>query len=132
MSDPLVATIINEALALRRSHPHAPAADVLDLVMEGRQPWLEDFFDHMMPPDPFALLVAEAVGDFSPPAEWRALTGPNADEKVRAFMQQEYANSVLPKFVRHYGFSWPWNDRDTVQHMCRGLQRPVSTSPRAQ
>jgi hypothetical protein len=29
-------TLVNEALALRASHPHAPAAEALDLVMEGR------------------------------------------------------------------------------------------------
>jgi len=42
----------------------------------------------------------------SPTAEWKALTGPSADEKVRDFMRQEYANSVLPKLVRRYGFLW--------------------------
>jgi len=51
--------------------------------------------------------VAEAVGDFSPPAEWIGLTGPNADPRVREAMREEYANSVLPKFVRRYGFACP-------------------------
>jgi len=104
MTDANVLAIINEALALRASHPLAPAADVLDLVMKDRSPWLEDFFEHMVPPSPFALLVAEAVGDLSPASEWRALTGPNADEPVREAMRQSYANSMLPKFVRRYGF----------------------------
>jgi len=96
---------INEALALRNSHPCAPAVDVVDLVIFNRGLWLEDFFERMVPPDPFALLVAEAMGDFSPRAQWLALTGPNADEKVRAAMQQNYAETVLPKFVRRYGLS---------------------------
>ena len=62
MPDPTVLTIVNEALALRASHAHAPGCDVLDLVMRGRSPWLEDLLAHMVPPAPFALLVAEAVG----------------------------------------------------------------------
>ena len=64
-------------------------------------------FAATMPPSPFALLVAKAVGDLSPASEWRALTGPNVDEPVREAMRQSYAEIVLPKFVRRYGFSWP-------------------------
>jgi len=37
MADPIGMAIVNEALALRESHAHAPAADILDLVMQGRQ-----------------------------------------------------------------------------------------------
>ena len=50
--------IVNEALARRNSHPQALAVDVLDLPVRGREYWLEDFLDHMVPPSPFALLVA--------------------------------------------------------------------------
>jgi hypothetical protein len=106
--------IINEALALRASHPHAPAADVLDLAMQGHQFWLEDFFDHMVPPSPFALLVAEAVGDFMSTAEWKALTGASAAEKVRDAMHREYVNTVLPKFVKRYGFSYLGTEEPSV------------------
>ncbi|MBE7418095.1 MAG: hypothetical protein HS128_10145 [Ideonella sp.] len=98
---------ISEALALRKSHRRAAAADVLDLVIHERGLWLEDFFARMVPPDPFALLVAEAVGDFSPPAEWLALTGPKADERVREAMRHQYAESVLPKFFKRYGWTPP-------------------------
>src|SRR5262245_15720230 len=97
--------IVNEALALRKSHPHAPAADVLDLLMRGREYWLEDFLDHMEPPAPFALLVAEAVGDCMT-AEWTALTGPHLDERARAGMRQVYNESVWPKFFKRYGLSY--------------------------
>lgn len=62
-------SLVNNALAPRASHPHAPVAGVLDLVMEGRTPWLEDFLEHLEPPSPFALLVAEAF-DWTPTAEW--------------------------------------------------------------
>ena len=104
MPDPTALSIVNEALALHASHPHAPAADVLDLVMKGRSPWLEDFFDHMVPPAPFALLVAEAVDDFMTATDWRGLTGPNADTRVRDALVQLYRESV---FVKRYGFAWP-------------------------
>jgi hypothetical protein len=107
MLDPTAPEIVSEALALRASHPHAPAADVLDLVMKGRMPWLEDFFEFMVPPAPFALPVAEAVGDVSPAAEWRALTSPAADERVRDAMQRMYVETVRARFVRRYGLSWP-------------------------
>lgn len=103
----MVERVISQALALRKSHPRAPAADVLDLVICGRSLWLEDFFHRMVPPDPFALLVAEAVGDFSPPAEWLALMDSHADERVRAAMRQSYAETVLPKFVNRYGWTPP-------------------------
>jgi hypothetical protein len=99
--------VVNEALALRRSHPHAPAVDVLDLVIRGRDVWLEDFLDPMVPPSPFALLVAEAVGDCMTAGEWRGLTGLDADPRVRDALVQMYREAVWPKFVGRYGFSYP-------------------------
>ena len=47
MPDTIAQAIVNESLALRVSHPHASAADVLDLVMQGRQFRLVDFGEHM-------------------------------------------------------------------------------------
>ena len=105
--DHTAAKLVNEALALRRSHPHAPACDVLDVVMKGRTPWLEDFLEHMVPPAPFPLLVAEAVDDCMSSAEWRGLCGPDADPRVRDALVQLYRDSVWPKFVKRYGWSAP-------------------------
>ena len=102
MADPIGMAIVNEALALRESHAHAPAADILDLVMQGRQYRLVDFGDHMLPPAPFALLVAEAVGDRMSAAEWEAFTGPMADASLRATLQLQYALNVWPKFLERY------------------------------
>ena len=102
--------IVEEALALHESHPHAPAVDMLDLAMQRHQVWLEDFFEHMVPPSPFALLVAEAMGDSMSSAEWSVYTGPGADEKVRDATREQYATSVWPKFVKRYGFSHPVAD----------------------
>ncbi|HEU5294961.1 MAG TPA: hypothetical protein VFU71_09235 [Burkholderiaceae bacterium] len=105
MSDPVALAIIDESLALRTSHPHASAADVLDLVMQGRQYRLVDFGEHMLPPAPFALLVAEAMGDHMSAAEWQAFTGPKADASLRATLQLQYALNVWPKFLERYCIS---------------------------
>jgi hypothetical protein len=99
--------IVKEALALRNSHPQAPTLDLLDLVMRDREYWLEHFVDHMMPPAPFALLVAEAVDDCISAADWIGLTGPTADPRVRDALVQMYRESVWPKFVQRYGWSPP-------------------------
>ena len=102
MPDAIALAIISESLALRASHAHASAADVLDLVMQGRQYRLVDFGEHMLPPAPFALLVAEAVGDHMTPDEWAAFTGPKADASLRATLQLQYALNVWPKFLERY------------------------------
>jgi hypothetical protein len=107
MPDPTAAVLVDEALALRNSHPHAPAVEVLDLVIKGRGVWLEDLFPHMVPPSPFALLVAEAMEDCMTAGEWQAFTGPNADERLRDEMRRQYEEAVLPKFVIRYGWSPP-------------------------
>ena len=102
MPDSIALAIVSEALALRASHGHASARDVLNLVMQGRQERLIDFGEHMLPPAPFALLVAEAVGDHMSPAEWEAFTGPNADANLRSTLQLQFALNVWPKFLLRY------------------------------
>jgi len=105
MPDPIAMAIVSESLALRASHGHASASDVLDLVMQGRQYRLVDFGDHMLPPAPSALLVAEAMGDHMTAAEWEAFTGPKADASLRATLQLQYALNVWPKFLERYSIS---------------------------
>jgi hypothetical protein len=102
MPDPIARAIVDECLALRASHGHASAADVLDLVMQGRQHRLLDFGEHMLPPAPFALLVAEAMGDHMSAAEWEAFTGPNADANLRSTLQLQFALNVWPKLLQRY------------------------------
>ena len=105
MPDPIGVAIVNESLSLRKSHPRASAADVLDLVMQGRRYRLVDFGDHMLPPAPFALRVAEAMGDHMTAAVWEAFTGPAADAGLRATLQLQYALNVWPKFLERYSIS---------------------------
>lgn len=102
MPDTVATAIVAEALALRASHAHAPALDVLDLVMRGRHERLIDFDDDMVPPAPFALLVAEAMGDVMSAADWLAATGPKADPHLRATLQLQYALNVWPQFLMRY------------------------------
>jgi len=65
-----VPTIVDAALALRRSHPRAPLRDVLLVALQGVDASTLDFGSAAMPPHPFALLVAEAFDDPFSPQEW--------------------------------------------------------------
>jgi hypothetical protein len=94
--------IVQAALALRRSHAHAPPQEVLDLVMQGSAGHLLDFGTHMVPPDPFAVLVAQAMGDPMTPDEWLAHTGPEADARVRSALRLQFALNVWPLFLERY------------------------------
>ncbi len=94
--------IVASALVLRISHPHAPALDVLDLVMGGVDAHGLDFGGHSVPPAAFALLVAEAFDSAMTPADWRGLTGPEADPTVRAALLGLWAAEVWPRFVARY------------------------------
>jgi hypothetical protein len=100
--DAVATAIVREALALSVSHPHAPAIDVLDLVMRGRHDLLLDFGSHMVPPDPFAIFVAQAMGDPMPPEDWAAFTGPEADPRMRAAMRLQFALNLWPLFLQRY------------------------------
>lgn len=102
MQDALATAIVRESLALSVSHPHAPPLDVLDLVMRGRQGCLLDFGLHMVPPDPFAILVAQAMGDPMPPEDWESFTGPEADPRLRAAMRLQFALNLWPLFLQRY------------------------------
>ncbi|MBL8319938.1 MAG: hypothetical protein JNJ42_16130 [Burkholderiaceae bacterium] len=102
MQDPVATAIVCESLALSVSHAHAPAVDVLDLVMRGRHDRLLDFGLHMVPPDPFAILVAQAMGDPMPAEDWEAFTGPEADPRLRAAMRLQFALNLWPLFLQRY------------------------------
>jgi hypothetical protein len=54
----------------------------------------------VVPPAPFALLVADAVGDCMTAVERVGLTGPNADPRVHDALVHLYLESVWPKFIK--------------------------------
>lgn len=93
--------LVAEVLTVRRSHPHAPALDVLDLVMKGRHQ-LPDIDDIALPPAPFALVVAEAFDRCFAKDEWARWTIPPADPALSAAMLFAWRTEVWPKFVERY------------------------------
>mgnify|MGYP001275112431 CR=1 FL=1 len=67
MADQIAQKIISVALATRRSHPDAPALDVLDLAMQGHhgadlnmEADGQPFADWLDPPSDFARLLRDA------------------------------------------------------------------------
>ena len=91
-----------EVLTVRRSHPHAPALDVLDLVIKGgrRLPEIDDIAP---PPSPFALVVAEAFDRGMTVDDWRRWTVPPADPALMVALRDVWLSEVWPRFVQRYG-----------------------------
>jgi hypothetical protein len=92
--------IAHAAVTLRRTHPHAPALDVLDVVFKGRRGQAVKF---VRPPDPFALLVAEVFDKGMPPEDWAGFFGPHGDLRVRPTLERIWANEVWSAFLQRYG-----------------------------
>lgn len=73
MADTTARHIIDDALALRRTHASAPALDVLDLAMRGHhgadletEADGQPFADWLDPPSPFAQLLRDAFAPALP------------------------------------------------------------------
>jgi hypothetical protein len=96
------AAIVAAALALRSSHPHAQALEVLDVVMEGNRGVVE-FGDNAMPPAAFGLLVAAAFDRGMCPEFWAGLMRPGGDPRVQATLRAIWHAEVWPLFVVRYG-----------------------------
>lgn len=94
-------TIATDAAALRRSHPHAPALDALDLVMQGAD-GLAIAAGLVHPRGPLGQLLAEAFDTAMTPADWHDWTGPQADPQARDALLAIWRTYVLPRFVSRY------------------------------
>lgn len=92
-----------EAAALRRSHPQAPAADILELVFKGRSLDAGGFADLAADPaSSFGQLIAEAFDRGMTPQDWRSMTGPQADPRLVEALMEIWGTYVLPRFfARH-------------------------------
>jgi hypothetical protein len=92
----LAERIIREALALRASHPHVPALEVFDVVMEGRRGSEVELPDmEVTPPGPrFAALLVDAFMPYSQ-EELRILAG-DIDSDVDDFHE---ADEMRPGFA---------------------------------
>lgn len=107
MTNALAIDIASRALALRQSHPWAPALDLLDLVMRGHEGTQLEFGPAGMPPERFALIVAEAFDAFMTPLEWASFTHAQADPLFRAGVLQIWVNEIWPRFVARYSLRDP-------------------------
>lgn len=101
MTDRTAHAIAAEALALRASHPRAPVADVLDLVMRGRDCRVIDFGELADPPHPFALLIAEAFDTVMTPRGWTGMIA-RCDAGQRAGLIGVWRAQVWDLFLRRY------------------------------
>jgi hypothetical protein len=100
------------AVTLRRSHSHAPALDVLDLVMTYRHHRGYDFGDLALPPAPFALVVAEAFDRGMTVNEWAKWTVPPADPALIAAIQAVCGG---PRCGRSSWTGTAWGKADAVR-----------------
>ena len=88
------------AVALRRSHPHAPAIDVLDLFMQhqhGKHPdpaalWL-------VPSADFGAVLAVAFDRSFTPDEWARWTQPPPDPGMIVGTLRHWRDAVLGAFA---------------------------------
>lgn len=93
-----------------RTHRHAPALDVLDLVMKGRIDQILDFIDPATPDGslaapgaPFGQLLAVAFDDAMTPVEWKAFTDADVDARLRQGCLEIWRIHVVPRFEARYG-----------------------------
>jgi hypothetical protein len=109
MADRIALDIVNDAIAVARSHIGVPALDILDLVMEGRHGTGPDFGDPALrweswaaPVNQFGDLLAGAFDRAMTPAEWRGLSdgreGLLFDDALREIWE---LNVIRPFAVRY-------------------------------
>ena len=90
------------AVALQKSHPSAPAIEVLDVVMRLRVGRLSDFGDSIKPATPFGFLLAEAFDTGMASQDWNLVTHPNTPPQTVAALTQAWEAEVLAKFAAHF------------------------------
>jgi hypothetical protein len=112
MPNPEALAVVQAAISLTRTHRHAPALAVLDVVMKGRI-----CIDQMLnfaepsapncslaaPAAPFGQLLAVAFDDAMTPVEWRAFTDAKADAELREGCLEIWRVYVIPRFEARYG-----------------------------
>jgi hypothetical protein len=112
MDAPSPLSLVTRAVALRGTHPQAPALDLLDVVFQGLQPGAVRFPAPALaddpltgPRSPFGALLAEAFDPLMSPAEWAGLTAPGVGPQQVAGMLQVWGTQVLPRFGARYSLS---------------------------
>jgi hypothetical protein len=74
---------------------------VLDLMMQVRHRRRYDIGPNMLPPAPFAYLVAEAVGGPMSASEWESVCR-QLDPRALAHMRVTCVPDAWPKFMKRY------------------------------
>lgn len=95
--------IAGTAAALRKTHPTAPALDVLDLVMRGAGSGLALSADLLHPREPLGQILAESFDNGMAPEDWFNWTGPKADPLARDALLAIWRAEVLARFAARYG-----------------------------
>lgn len=92
---------IDAALALSRSHPQAPALDVVDMALQGRAGRLADF-GAISPTTALGQLIAAAFDLGIAPEDWHLIDSPNSPPAVVAVLQGIWRDQVLAAFAARY------------------------------
>lgn len=110
MANPEARAVCQSVEALSRSHAHAPAGDVLSLVMQGRRGQVLNFAESSAehgslasPRSAFGQVVARAFDSAMTPDEWMLYTSPRAHPKLREAMFIIWQEEVVSKFCQAYG-----------------------------
>jgi len=104
MSKALSPDIANAAWSVRRTHPHAPALDVLELVFQGhRDAELDPKASWVRPGSPLGQVIAAAFDRGMPPEDWAAGTRPPSDPVVQETLATIWQSQILPAFAEHFG-----------------------------
>lgn len=107
MPDAIARRVIETALQTRKSHPGAPALDVLDLAMRGHegsdfdfaadgQPWA----DWLDPPSPFAELLRAALAPDMPAGNLALWDDPN--DVIADGFREHWQAEVIEPFAARY------------------------------
>jgi hypothetical protein len=97
--------LARNASTLRRTHPHAPALDLLDLVIRGYAGSVSDFADASKPCSEFGQLIAEAFDKGMAPEDWRLVEHPNTPAPAVAALMGLWRDEVLVAFGARYALS---------------------------
>lgn len=102
MPSDIAIEISNAAASLQRTHPKAPALDVLDLVMQGQSGSLSDFGQAIHPCAPLGQIVAEAFDRGMVPQDWFLVRSPNSPPALVQTLMGIWQVDVLPRFADRY------------------------------
>ena len=92
------------ALAISRSHPNAPALDVLDVALVGRAGRLADF-GTISPTSALGQLIAAAFDRGMAPQDWGLIDSPASPAAVVAVLREIWRDQVLAAFAARYSLA---------------------------